>query len=112
MSRHRTSPAPAAWGKSQVGGQKSRKHGGIGLPRDQDSDKNSYSSMTAATAILPFGAPSSRRTTVPLQRTRILSVNVISAGRVSVNSIDEPFAMGESTKNEMPRALTSRVCAD
>src|SRR5882672_10389653 len=59
------------------------------------SARNSYSSMTAATATLP--SPSSTRTTLPLQRTRMLSVRVISGGRVSVNSIMEPGAMAEST---------------
>lgn len=64
---------------------------------DYTSDRNSYSSITAATAIFPFCASSSRRTTVPLHRTRMLSVRVISAGRVKVNSIGDPVAMGEST---------------
>ena len=41
------------------------------------SARNSYSSMTAATAILLLEPPLSTRTTRPLQRTRMLSVSVI-----------------------------------
>jgi len=62
----------------------------------QASERNSYSSITAATATLPSGAPLSTRTTLPLQRTRMLSVKVISGGRVSVNSIGDPAVMAES----------------
>src|SRR5580658_9778890 len=75
------------------------------------SDRNSYSSMTAATATRPSLPPSSTRTTLPLHRTRMLSVKVISGGRVRVNSMFDPAAIAESTKKQMPRALTSRVCA-
>src|SRR5882757_3279988 len=56
----------------------------------QESARNSYSSMTAATAILPLVGPPSTRSTRPLQRTRILSVSVISGGRVNVKSMPEP----------------------
>src|SRR5208282_4295410 len=76
-----------------------------------ESARNSYSSMTAATAILLAGLPPSTRTTRPLQRTRMLSVSVISGGRVSVKSMAEPAWLAESTKKQIPRALTSRVCA-
>ena len=44
--------------------------------------------MTAATAILPWEP--STRTTLPLQRTWMLSVRVISGGKVRVNSMGEP----------------------
>src|ERR1700757_4849813 len=71
--------------------------GGSGFRGNHDSDRNSYSSITAATASLPLGPPSSSRTTVPLHFTRMLSVRVISAGSVNVNSIGEPVAIGEST---------------
>src|ERR1700694_6316198 len=63
---------------------------------DYESGKNSYSSITAATAIL-LAVSTSTRTTRPLQRTRMLSVNVISGGRVSVKSIGEPAVIAEST---------------
>ena len=74
-----------------------KKAGGKPLPKNQASDQNSYSSMTAATATFPFGLPWSSRTTLPLQWTRMLSVSVISAGNVSVNSIGDPAAIGAST---------------
>src|ERR1039457_5467245 len=67
------------------------------LARCYESARNSYSSITAATAILPAGLLPSTRTTRPLQRTRMLSVSVISGGRVSVKSIAEPAWMAEST---------------
>ena len=41
--------------------------------------------------------PSSTRTTLPLQRTRMLSVRVISGGRVRVNSMSGSRRMAEST---------------
>src|SRR3954462_8577332 len=64
--------------------------------KDQESARNSYSSITAATASFPlFGALSTRKT-CPLQRTRMLSVRVISGGRVNVKSISEPAWMTES----------------
>ncbi len=62
-----------------------------------DSAKNSYSSITAATASLSEGFPPSTRTTRPLQRTRMLSVSVISGGKVKVKSMAEPAWIEEST---------------
>ena len=53
--------------------------------------------MMAATANLSEALPPSTRTTWPLQCTRMLSVSVISGGRVSVKSIAEPAWMAEST---------------
>src|SRR5208282_138404 len=64
---------------------------------DYTSARKSYSSITAATANRLAGAPPSTRTTRPLQRTRMLSVSVISGGRVRVKSIAEPAWMAEST---------------
>src|ERR1700720_25501 len=61
-----------------------------------DSARNSYSSITAATGTFESARPLSTRTTLPLQRTRMLSVRVISGGRVRVNSIAEPALMGAS----------------
>src|SRR5271155_4331157 len=58
--------------------------------------RNSYSSITAATAILPSAGPSSILTTRPLHCTRILSVSVISGGSVRVKPIGDPCSMGES----------------
>src|SRR6266498_283300 len=54
------------------------------------SDRNSYSSITAAIGTLASARLASTRTTFPLQRTRMLSVSVISGGRVRVKSISEP----------------------
>src|SRR5208337_5303971 len=79
--------------------------------RTHGSERNSYSSMTAATATLPSESPASTRTTLPLHRTRMLSVKVISGGSVRVNSMADPAVIAESTKKQIPRALTSRVCA-
>ena len=41
----------------------------------------------------------------------MLSVRVISGGSVRVNSIGDPASIAESRKKQIPRALTSRVCA-
>ena len=60
------------------------------------SDRNSYSSITAATGTLASARLASTRTTFPLQRTRMLSVRVISGGRVRVKSISDPTARGAS----------------
>src|SRR5438309_2883716 len=65
--------------------------------QDYDSERNSYSSITAATATLSSALLLSTRTTLPLQRTRMLSVRVISGGRTRVNSMAEPAAIAEST---------------
>src|ERR1700691_4644298 len=64
---------------------------------DQVSARNSYSSIMAATAKLAVELPLSTRTTWPLQRTRMLSVSVISGGRVRVKSMADPLWMLEST---------------
>ena len=62
----------------------------------QLSGRNSYSSITAATASLPVTSGLSIRTTRPLHCTRILSVRVISGGSVSVKPMGDPCSMGES----------------
>src|SRR5450631_569726 len=110
---------PANWGETacaltqDLAGSLSRMHSSVRetIPLGADMEKgawrkrvtgyasarNSYSSITAATDILVAGLPPSTRTTRPLQRTRMLSVNVISGGRVKVKSIAEPAWMAEST---------------
>jgi len=50
----------------------------------------------AAMPIFESVASRSTRTTLPEQRTRMLSVNVISGGNVSVNSMGEPSFKLES----------------
>src|SRR5256884_5151693 len=83
--------------KARYHRQWSERSGGERTAGHQDSDRKSYSSITAATATLPAGPPLSTRTTLPLQRTRMLSVSVISGGRIRGNSMLEPAAIAEST---------------
>src|SRR5438067_1635030 len=80
-------------------------------PGPRGSAMKSYCSITAAT---PTSGPEpllSTRTTLPWQRTRILSVSVTSGGSVIVNSMRDPSASLDWTLKKTPCALTFWVSA-